>query len=250
MIRPPSDRSDDLAERRDAWSVCRTWLMRASELSAWAMMLCPPIVRRHVPDAERGGRERDDTGSDSTTTRANGASGADSQTERTIRIARWCRSVHRPKADGEQRSAERRSMRPSAPSVVPSAPRASSRYVDTGRASVTATCSRKMPSDGADEPQRWQGTPWPRRTRLEPAVELPATLRRGHVDLHTVWVAELEEPGRVRLPPRRRPRCRGPSSAVTTAAGVLDRHTDVVGAHRARTSIPDRSISGLGCSSE
>src|ERR1700755_1537207 len=62
--------------------------------------------------------------------------------------------------------------------------------------------------------------------------ELPATLRRGDVDLDTVRVAELEEARRV-----------GGLAAVHLAAallerghdgsGVIDGHADVVGAHGA-----------------
>ena len=117
-------------------------LMRASELCAWAMMLCAADGARHVPDAERGRGDRE-RGNRLRDTRGRTPPMAAMARPSTSRTAGWCRSVHRPKptASSIGGTAKHAAVRPR---VVPSAPRARSRYVDTGRARVTATCSRKM----------------------------------------------------------------------------------------------------------
>ena len=110
--------------------------MRAIELSAWAMMLCPPIVADvcPMPSAVVAAAMAQIC---SATTRANDAA-APTARPNANRIAGWCRSVHRPNPTASTigGTAKHAAVKPT---VAASAPRARSRYVDTGLAKVTAT---------------------------------------------------------------------------------------------------------------
>ena len=111
-------------------------LMRASELSAWAMMLCPPIVADvcPMPSAVVATAMAQIC---SATTRAKAAA-APTARPKANRIAGWCRSVHRPNPTASTIGGTAKHAAVT-PTVAASAPRARSRYVDTGRARVTAT---------------------------------------------------------------------------------------------------------------
>ena len=110
--------------------------MRVIELSAWAMMLWPPIVADvcPMPSAVVATAMRADLLCDD---ESEGAA-APTPRPKANRIAGWCRSVHRPKPTASTIGGTAKHAAVT-PTVAPSAPRARSRYVDTGRAKVTAT---------------------------------------------------------------------------------------------------------------
>ena len=134
-------------------------------------------------------------------------------------------------------------------------PRARMRSLSTGRARVTATCSRKMPATvptshgGGRERSARRTTAHPNPCPGGPGEasvlvqNFPATLRRGDVDLHAVGIAELEDRGGSAAP--------APSTSMPTSFNASRRRRPRWSRRcRSAPSPPplERSMAGLGSS--
>ena len=216
------DRSDDLAECRDGGECAepadardRTVRLGHDALPADRCRRVCPMPSAVVATAMAQ--------ICSAATRAKAAA-APTARPKANRIAGWCRSVHRPKPTASTIGGTAKHAAVT-PTVAASAPRARSRYVDTGRAKSDRDLKQEDAYDGADEPQRRKrAAPAGQNFQPRSGVATSTSTPSGSRNLKNRGGSAASAP--YTSIPRS-------FSARHHGAGVLDRHADVVGPHRA-----------------